>query len=833
MKSVTSLLLLVTIFSVPAFAQSPKSKVDFNRDIRPIFAEFCYQCHGPDDNKRKADLRLDLKGHLFADRDGTVLVSPRDLKKSELFARVISKDADEQMPPRDKGEALSSAQIDLLRRWIEQGAAWKGHWAYEKLARPDTPTAEASSFVRNEVDRFVSRRLTSQGLKPANVADRATLIRRLSFDLTGLPPTWKEVTEFVADKRPDAYEKLVDRLLASPHYGERMSAYWLDIVRYADTGGYHSDNGRDVWMYRDYVIRAFNSNKPFDQFTIEQLAGDLLPKPTVEQRVASGYNRLLMTTEEGGAQAKEYTAKYAADRVRNVSGVWMGATMGCCECHNHKYDPLTTKDFYSLAAFFADVQERAVGRQAQTRLPSPEQTAALAKSDAGIAKLKKVIATATPALAAAQSDWEAKLTVAARNKTPKNVKPLLAVAADKRNAKQKAAIATYYRSIAPLLAETRKQLAGATAQRAAVDRQIPTSLISTTGKPRTMRILARGNWLDDSGEVVLPAVPASLGTLDIGKRRGTRLDLARWFVSKDNPLTARVFVNRIWKLSFGQGLVKSIDDFGTQGEMPSHPELLDWLSGEFIASGWDIKKLHKLMVMSGTYRQSSNTPPALRERDPYNALLARQNRFRLDAEMVRDNAIAVSGLLARKIGGKSVRPYQPAGYWAHLNFPKRTYKHDVGESQYRRGLYTWWQRTFPHPSLLAFDAPSREECTAERSRSNNPLQALVLLNDPTYVESARTLAERIVKEGGKTPASRVTFTIRTCLSREPLPAEIEILTQLYVEHEKQYQADPQSAAQLLAIGLHPVAKDASKPELAAWTSVARTVMNLHEAIMRN
>jgi hypothetical protein len=833
MKSVASFLLLFSLFSTSAFAQSPKSKVDFNRDIRPIFAEFCYQCHGPDANKRKADLRLDRKEHLFADRDGTVLVTPRDLKTSELFARVISKDADEQMPPRDKGKELSPAQIDLLRRWIEQGAEWKGHWAYEKLARPQTPAAAASSFVRNEIDRFVFRRLKSEGLKPASTADRATLIRRLSFDLTGLPPTWKEVSEFVADKRPDAYENLVDRLLASPHYGERMGAYWLDIVRFADTGGYHSDNGREVSMYRDYVIQAFNSNKPFDQFTIEQLAGDLLPEPTIEQRVASGYNRLLMTTEEGGAQAKEYTAKYAADRVRNVSGVWMGATMGCCECHDHKYDPLSMKDFYSLAAFFADVQERAVGRQAQTKLPNPGQAAAMSDFNAEISKQNKVIGTATPELSAAQTEWEAKLTDAARNKTPKNIKPLLAIAAEKRNAKQKQAIAAYYRTIAPLLAETRKLLASATAQRATLDRQIPTTLVSQAVTPRTMRILARGNWQDDSGEVVLPAVPESLGTLDIGKRRGTRLDLARWFVSKDNPLTARVFVNRVWKLSFGQGLVKSIDDFGTQGEMPSHPELLDWLSGRFVASGWNIKQLHKLVVMSGTYRQSSNTPPALRERNPFNALLARQNRFRLDAEMVRDNALAVSGLLVRKIGGKSVRPYQPAGYWAHLNFPKRTYKHDAGESQYRRGLYTWWQRTFPHPSLLAFDAPSREECTAERSRSNNPLQALVLLNDPTYVESARTLAERIVKEGGKTPASRAAFTIRVCLSREPLASEIAILTELYAEHEKQYQADPKSAAQLLAIGLHSVAKDANKPELAAWTSVARTVMNLHEAITRN
>lgn len=514
-----------------------------------------------------------------------------------------------------------------------------------------------------------------------------------------------------------------------------MAVFWLDVVRYADTGGYHSDNHRDVWAYRDYVIAAFNRNESFGRFTIEQLAGDLIDGPTPRSRIASGYNRLLMTTEEGGAQPREYQAKYAADRTRNAAAAWLGITLGCAECHDHKFDPLLTKEFYQFSAFFADIKEKAVGRQDQTKITT----------EAG---------------------------------------------------------------------------------------QPVSTLVSEPDRPRTTRVLPRANWLDDTGEVVAPGVPAAVGTLDIGDRRATRLDLATWLVSPENPLVARVLVNRLWQLVFGQGIVTTPDDFGSQGSRPTHPKLLDWLAAELIDSGWDVKHVVRLIVTSRTYRQSSHETEIHRRKDPTNRFLARQGRFRLDAEFVRDNALAVSGLLAAKIGGPSVKPYQPAGYWQHLNFPQRTYKADEGENQYRRGLYTYWQRTFLHPSLKAFDAPSRERCTVQRSRSNTPLQNLVLLNDPTYVEAARVFAQRIIREGGKDESLRVKFALRQALGREAQPGEAHILIGLYRRHAESYGDEAAAAKELIGIGQFKTLENVPASELAAWTSVARVILNLHETITR-
>jgi hypothetical protein len=637
----------------------------------------------------------------------------------------------------------------------------------------------------------------------------------------------------VGDRSSNAYERVVDRLLASPQYGERMAMYWLDLVRFADTAGYHSDNHRDVWLYRDYVIHAFNNNLPFDRFTTEQLAGDLLPNPTAEQKAASGYNRLLQTTEEGGAQAKEYTAKYAADRVRNASSVWLGATMGCAECHDHKFDAYSTKDFYRFAAFFADVKEKAVGRQDQTPLATPEQAEQLRRLDEQMAPLKKALDTQTPQLDEGQAKWEQGLKPADVQKLPKNVAAILKIETAKRTPAQQQALSAHYRTIAPELEATRKQLADLQRQKDALLKAIPTTLVSESGPPRMMRILPRGNWLDDSGEVVAPGVPASLLPLEIKDRRMTRLDLAGWLTSPEHPRFGRVFVNRLWKLMFGQGLVRTMEDFGSQGAWPTHPELLDWLAVEFRDSGWNVKHVLKLMVMSATYRQVSTMTEPLRQRDPYNYLLARQARFRLDAEMVRDNALAVSGLLSKKVGGPSAKPYQPAGYWALLNFPTREWQNDKGEGLYRRGLYTYWCRTFPHPSLLAFDAPSREECTVERPRSNTPLQALVLLNDPAYVEAARVFAERIVREGGKGTEQRLQYAYRRALGRNPQAAEVTVLSELYERHRKQYQADNSATLAAISVGDYPVPKDLDAAELAAWTSVTRVLLNLHETITRN
>ncbi len=748
-----------------AAAEKPE-KLDYNRHILPILADRCFMCHGPDRAKREADLRLDELNEA-----SKRVLSPGRSSESELLRRISSANPEERMPPPEsKKPPLTADEIALIRRWIDEGAKYQPHWAYVAPSRPPVPHVPDSSWALNPIDAFIAEGHAKQGLKPAAEADRRTLLRRLSLDLIGLPPTPSEIAAFVADTSPDAYEKQVDRLLASPHYGERMAVYWLDLVRYADTCGYHSDNHRDVWMYRDWVIEAFNRNLPFDRFTIEQLAGDLLPDASREQKIASGYNRLLMTTEEGGAQPKEYEAKFAADRVRNTSAAWLGVTMGCAQCHDHKYDPFTMRDFYSMAAFFADVKELAVGRQVQTLMPSPEQAARLKQFDDEIAKIPQ---------------------------------------------------------------DQKEQLEKLKKEREAFENTVPSTLITEAVPPRVVRILPRGNWMDESGEIVSPAIPAALGKLDTGERRANRLDLAQWFVSAQNPLVARVFVNRLWKQFFGQGIVKTLDDCGTQGALPTHPELLDWLAVEFRESGWDIKRLIRLMVTSRSYRQSSQGSAESRERDPANHWLARQGRFRLEAEFVRDNALAISGLLSRKIGGPSVKPYQPAGYWSFLNFPTREYVEDTGENQYRRGLYTYWQRTFLHPSLLAFDASTREECMAERARSNTPLQSLVLLNDPTYVEAARGLAQRMIREAGPAMPDRVRLGFELAVGRPPLPAEAGLLVDLYQKHHKHYAADEKAARALVEIGQSKPPSDIPLAELAACTSVARVILNLHETITRN
>jgi hypothetical protein len=759
-----------------AAAAKAAPPVDYDRDIRPVLASQCYACHGPDEKARKAKLRLDVRDD--AVKAGAFVPGKPD--ESELLKRITAKDADEVMPPpKSKKPQLTPAQVELFRRWIADGAKYSDHWSFAKLVRPAVPNGP----TRNPIDAFIREKVTAAGMTPAPEADRVTLIRRLSFDLTGLPPTPEEVRAFVTDTSPDAYEKLVERLLASPHFGERMAVFWLDLVRYADSIGYHSDNPMNVSPYRDYVIRSFNENRPFDRFTVEQLAGDLLPNPTREQKVATAYNRLLQTTEEGGAQAKEYEAKYSADRVRNFGQVWLGGTVMCAECHNHKFDPYTQADFYSLAAFFADVQEGAVGRrEAGMPITTPDQDARLR------------------GLADAEAATRAKLTATA--------------------------------AVVPgaVLRRERAALAAATKAKTDYDNSLPRVLVTTAGPPRTIRILARGNWLDTSGLVVTPNTPGFLPPLSKKAGRYTRLDLANWTVSADNPLTARVFVNRLWKLYFGRGIARSLEESGAQGELPTHPELLDWLAAEFRA-GWDVKKVVRLMVLSSTYRQSSAETPAVREKDPANRLFARQGRWRLDAEFVRDTALSVSGLLNRQVGGPSVKPYQPAGYWAALNFPTREWQKDAGEKVYRRGMYTHWQRSFPHPAMLAFDATSREECTCERPRSNIPQQALVLLNDPEFVEAARAFAVKTIAEGGKDDGARLGWAFERATGRKPKPQEATILLGLLAKHRAEYAADAEAAKKVLAVGDAPAPKD-NPAELAAWTSVCRAVLNLHETITR-
>ncbi len=758
--------------------------IEFARDIRPILVDKCYSCHGPDETKREGELRVDFESDVFAERDAATIVRGNP-DESELYRRLLSEDEDEQMPPADSGKSVSKQQVALLKKWIAEGAQWQEHWSFEKLAKPKPPTCKDSTgkFAQNEIDHFTLARMQAEKFTPNPAADRVTLIRRLSFDLTGLPPTPADVDAFVNDSSPNAYEKLVDRLLGSEHYGERMAVYWLDLARYADTNGFHGDNPRTMWLYRDYVIDAFNTDMPFDQFTIEQLAGDLMPSAGRRGLIASAYNRLLQTTQEGGAQAKEYYARYAADRVRNTAGTWLGTTMNCVECHNHKFDPFSMKDFYSLAAFFADIDEPAVGGPPHTKLFTPEQQANLKLADAKIAELNSKLK------------------------------------AEKSESGQ---------------AAVKKELTKAQAHRKKVH-GVGTDLVVTNVRatPRVMRILPRGNWMDDSGPQVQPAIPEYFGKLETGGKRATRLDLAEWIASPENPLTPRVLVNRVWTLMFGAGISNDLRDAGTQGALPTHPDLLNWLAADFVEHGWKVKRLVKQIVMSGTYRQSSLVDEQKRERDPYNRFLTRQNRWRLDAEFVRDAALFVSRLLVPQVGGPSVKPYQPAGYWMHLKFPNRIWKHDGNEKQYRRGLYTWWQRTFLHPSLLAFDAPTREECTAQRARSNTPMQALVMLNDPTYVESARKFAERIMLEGGDSVADRASFAMRQATSRTAQDEEVTVLTALYEQQFKEYSADKQAAEKLLAIGLSPRDSSIDVVQLAAWTDVARAVLNLNETITRN
>ena len=868
MKPIPLILFGWAVASATAAEAPLPAKIDYNRDIRPILSENCYACHGPDTKKLKADLRLDQREiAIKPNKDGHAAIVPKQSAKSLLVQRITTKDADDLMPPLKTNKKLSSREIALLKQWIAQGAEYQTHWAYVPPAKVKPPTVTAAGFVQNGIDRFVLAKLQEQKLKPSPEASRVALSRRLSFDLTGLPPAPAETEAFANDKSPQAYEKLVDQLLASPRFGERMAMHWFDLVRYADTRGYHGDQHQHITPYRDYVINAFNNNLPYDRFTAEQLAGDLLPDATQAQKVASGYNRLLMTTEEGGAQAKEYTAKYASDRVRNASVVWLGSTLGCTECHDHKYDPFQQRDFYSFAAFFADVKETAVGGLETVQLPTPDQQQKLAELDKQLAAVDQEIRAALaqtkyeepplapetkapegadPKAAPAKPDlssdsqraWETKVAADAKTAVPKPIVDLLKVATEQRTEPQRKLIRDHYiefvwRGSRATFDPLHKKLAAAKSSRVETEKEFVRTMVSTAVAPRMVRILPRGNWLDDSGEAMQPAIPVSLGKIDTKERRANRLDLAQWLTSKENPLTARVFVNRMWKLMYGRGLVTTLEDFGRQGQHPSHPELLDWLANEFVDSGWNVKHIMKLIAMSGTYRQTSLDSVSLRLKDPYNSLLARQGRYRLDAEMVRDNALAVSGLLVHKMGGPSARQYQPAGYWSYLNFPTREWQKDAGDGLYRRGVYTYWCRTFLHPSLLAFDASTREECVAERVRSNTPQQALVLLNDPTYVEAARAFAELVLRDGGKETADRLKFAFRQALHRAPRPEEAKLLSELVSQHLKQFEADPAAAEEFLKVGDRPAAKTHSAAELAAWTNAARVLFNLHEFITRN
>lgn len=1034
-------------------------KVDFNREIRPIFSEHCYACHGPDENKRKAGLRLDVPEGAFKElKSGNHALVAGDLTKSTLVERIIATDLEEVMPPPKHNKPLTADQIALLQRWVQGGAQWQKHWSFIAPERPELPAVKDRKWPRNAMDYFTLARLEKEKLRPNPEADKATLIRRATLDLTGLPPTIAEVDAFLADESRDAYEKLVDRLLASPHYGERMAQNWLDLARYADTSGYHFDGVRFMWLWRDWVINAFNDNKPYDEFTLEQLAGDLLPKPTQPQRVATGFVRNNMTNDEGGADPDEYLNKYVVDRVNTVGAVWMGLTVGCTECHDHKYDPLTTKEFYRMYAFFHNVPEKGLDRirtdNPPPRLPVPtaEQALKFVEADFRLKDAEKTLQDRANELGETQEKWELEtnarplakpneeglvavlafddsLTVTAspaaaegkmvdaekpeftagrlgkalkldgkvyadfgpvvrfertnafsygawvkldgdgavlskmekspgyrgfdlrfadehfqvhlahawpenalkvrtKDKFPKNqwlhvlascdgsgkasglkvyvngrvrevevekdkltdsianaesvrigarngeaplkgqvddvrfyqrtltaedarmivlsgYLPLIAKSRGNRTDDERSEVQRFYKeNYAVDYLRSEAALAEARKRKEEFYSKIPTTLImEEMNPPRETFVLVRGDFRS-KGEPVTPGTPAVLPPLPEGPVN--RLALARWLVAREHPLMARVTVNRYWAMFFGTGLVNTINDFGSQGEWPSHPELLDWLAVQFRDGGssaptagrdtgpgsvgaWDVKRLVRLIMTSATYRQSAAVTPEKLERDPYNRLFTRGPRVRLDAEFVRDNALAVAGLLNDQIGGPSVKPYQPPGIWDGTD---SKYEQDKGDALYRRGMYVFWRRSAHYPSFATFDAPSREVCTFFRQHTQTPLQSLVLMNDPAFVEAARGLAERVCREEPEHFDKRLVRAFRHTLGRAPQPDEVGVLHKTYAQQLANFRQDADAAKALLRVGESPVTGATDPAELAALTAVANVLLNLNETITK-
>ncbi|HET6423210.1 MAG TPA: PSD1 and planctomycete cytochrome C domain-containing protein [Planctomycetaceae bacterium] len=1028
-----SIVVCATASLIVPSAVSAGEKLQFNRDIRPILSNNCYLCHGPDEKHREGGLRLDRSADATAKLEsGQTAIVPGDANASELVKRILSTDPNTVMPPPDSEKVITAEQREILKRWVAEGAEYQGHWSFISPQRPTPPAVKRMDLVRNDIDPFLLARLEREGLEPNGEADKVTLIRRVTFDLTGLPPTPAEVGAFVADASPEAYSRLVDRLLDSPRYGEHLGRIWLDAARYGDTHGLHLDNERSLWPYREWVINAFNSNLPFDQFTIHQLAGDLLPNPTREQRIATGFNRCNVTTSEGGSINDEVLVRYASDRTETMGTVWMGLTLNCCACHSHKFDPVTQKEYYSLYAYFNSIADAAMDGNVLLpppvlKLPTDEQTAKIAELDLQIAATQKTInetlaATkyedpvllgapvdalialrkdvvwfdddppmganlqgntpwefvtadkgpvfsgakasvrsgegitqhfftgANPPLKIGAGDrlfayvyldpqnppkavmlqfndgtWEHRvnfgsdqITFGAPN-TPAKVqggplpevgkwgrleveasqvnlppgamlngwaftqfggkaywdkagivsfsaeagplrsqlvwedqersKPnstvpahLLAIiktAEDKRNPEQQRQLRDYflqhlYADMKPTFEPLNQKIAELNKQRADIDNQIPATMVAEDlPQPREAFVLVRGAY-DKRADKVERAVPAVFPSLPEGSPNN-RLGLAQWLVSPQHPLTARVIVNRYWQHYFGTGIVKTAEDFGAQGQWPSNPELLDWLATEFIRTGWDVKAMQKLIVTSGAYRRATKVTPDMLKRDPENVLLARGPRFRLDAETIRDAALSVSGLLVERKGGKSVKPYQPDGVWEAVAFVgsnTSSFKVDSGDALYRRSLYTFWKRTSPPPAMLTMDAPSRENCTVRRPRTNTPLQSLVLMNDVQYVEAARRFAERMMKEGGSQPADRLDYGFRLVTSRKPSPQEANVLQTIYAKHLAKFTQDTTAAEKLLAAGTAPRDASLPMPEHAAYTMAANLLLNLDETITK-
>jgi hypothetical protein len=1035
---------LFSCTAVALLALHPRAQaqgdIEFNRDVRPILAANCFECHGFDAKTRKADLRLDTPEGAYAEHAGSTAVKPGDVTHSELWNRVTSDDADVVMPPPESKKSLTAAEREILRRWIEQGAQYQKHWAFELPRTPGIPEVKNPAWVRTPVDAFILSKLEQHMLTPQREADREVLIRRIAFTLTGLPPTIAEVDEYLHDTSTDAYEKMVDRYLASPHFGEEQARQWLDVARYADTHGLHLDNEREMWAYRDWVVRAFNQNLPFDEFSTWQIAGDLLPNPTQDQLTATGFSRCNVTTGEGGAIADEWLFRYAVDRTSTTMQTWMGLTAGCAVCHDHKYDPLTQHDFYSMYSFFYSTSDPAMDGNVNNtnpfmKLPTAEQTSALEAAQRQIDSATKALENALaateyvdPAQLGAESAvdvisvndviiddafplgtktrntsrndttwrldpefgaksgrrvielaygshydlnidftlipviapvdgklefrlridsfspptafavqyndgenhrivWGDKSTLGfdsaqaemgpipaggewidisiplekagtkvgarltsmvlienggkvwfdelrivgnsdrahdplssfqrwweiSRGTNPTGIsgelhKLLVAGPADSVTAEQRDALFRFWQQNIQRITESPvAQLRTATALAQQEVENINgtvygTMVFNDLQTPRDAFVMLRGQY-DKPGEKVEPRVPTAFPPLQTADgqpipadQRANRLDLARWFLSSDNPLTSRVTVNRVWQQMFGLGLVKTSDDFGTRGDMPSHPELLDWLAVHFRESGWNMKQLYRLLITSATFRQDSATNHDLYQVDPENRLLAHGPRLRLDGEQLRDNVLAVSGLLNSAMGGRGVMPYQPPDIWEPVGYENsntRFYMQDHGADLYRRSLYCFIKRTAPPPFMTNFDGPNREQFCARRERSNTPLQALQLMNDVQHFEGARALAERVLAEGGTDTESRLEFLYRTVLSRKPSAEEIRIVADALSTQLNLFAAEQGTATRAIHVGESEPGNVAADLATAAWTMIANLVLNLDETVVRN
>jgi mono/diheme cytochrome c family protein len=822
-------------------AASSTAKLDFGRDIQPIFLERCHSCHGPE--KHKGGLRLDRKSDALAGGDSGKIIVPGKSAHSLIISNVVGLNPETVMPP--KGEQLSAEQIAKLRAWIDQGAEWpediaqagakpkSDHWAFKVPQGPRVPQARSPRWVRNPVDAFVLSRLEKQAIAPAPEAGKVTLIRRLSFDLLGLPPAIDEVQRFVADKRPEAYEELVDRFLRSPHFGERWARHWLDLARYADSDGYEKDGIRPyAYLYRNWVIDAINRDLPFDQFTLEQIAGDLLPDATIPQKTATGFHRQTLTNKEGGVDQEEFRCKATVDRATTTGAIWLGLTVGCAECHSHKYDPITQKEFYQFYAFFNNTTEQDLVLDQQELARYNQQKERWGEENG---KLKHALNSyLTNEFVAAQMRWEQSFPLTTNavtgstNRLTPAIEAILRKPVEQRDTNQLAQLTKYYREqVDPVTREFDAKVA-AHAKKEPKAPELKASILAENEKPRPTHIHVRGDFLR-KGEEVQPGTFSILHEFKPHDAKPNRLDLAKWLFDPANPLTARVTVNQIWIHLFGRGLVSTVDDFGTRGEAPSHPELLDWLATEFPRLGWSRKALIRLIVTSATYRQSSAIRSELLERDPNNVLLARQNRYRLEAEVVRDSFLACSGLLAPRIGGPSIRPPLPPDITAVAYANSIKWNESQGADRYRRGLYIFLQRTIPYPMLMTFDAPDSHVTCTRRERSNTPLQALTLLNDNVFFECAQTLGKKMGAERVTDPLQQATRIFQICLSRSPTEDESDRLRQFWKEQHRLAEANPDNVAKIVGV---PKPASANVVDTATLVALARTVMNLDEFVTR-